>query len=108
MLKIDQNDTSNFLFIWMSNNNFWYWLFSFLTGEIFKVKVMKEFTTPSSTVTAVPVKSAIKSQEQQGTAAPPPSSMPESNAPGIITNENGNNQETEGMLLIFTTYCFWS
>lgn len=59
------------------------------------VKVMKEVTTPSSTVTAVPVKSAIKSQEQQGTAAPPPSSMPESNAPGIITNEDGNNQETE-------------
>ncbi|KAG4921610.1 hypothetical protein JHK82_050574 [Glycine max] len=59
------------------------------------VKVMKEGAAPSSTVTPVSVKSAHKSQEQQGIAAPPPSSISETNGSIINTNEVGNNQETE-------------
>ncbi|KAL2336831.1 hypothetical protein Fmac_011277 [Flemingia macrophylla] len=59
------------------------------------LKVTKEGATPSSTVTTIPVKSAHKSQEQQGTAAPPPSIMSETTGSSINTNENGNNQETE-------------
>ncbi|KAH1154735.1 hypothetical protein GLYMA_18G159100v4 [Glycine max] len=61
----------------------------------FLVKVMKEGAAPSSTVTPVSVKSAHKSQEQQGIAAPPPSSISETNGSIINTNEVGNNQETE-------------
>ncbi|KAG4377584.1 hypothetical protein GLYMA_18G159100v4 [Glycine max] len=57
--------------------------------------VMKEGAAPSSTVTPVSVKSAHKSQEQQGIAAPPPSSISETNGSIINTNEVGNNQETE-------------
>ncbi|XP_027350599.1 putative G3BP-like protein [Abrus precatorius] len=59
------------------------------------VKVMKEGSTLSSTATAVSVKSAIKTQEQQGNAAPPPSSILETNGSSINTNEIGNNQEAE-------------
>ncbi|KAK7293150.1 hypothetical protein RJT34_16011 [Clitoria ternatea] len=59
------------------------------------VKVMKEGTAPTSTVTAAPVKSAVKSQEQQGSAAPPLSSMSETNNSSINANENGNHQEAE-------------
>ncbi|KAG5002277.1 hypothetical protein JHK87_023349 [Glycine soja] len=59
------------------------------------VKVMKEGAMPSSTVTPVPVKSAHKSQEQQGIAAPPPSSISETNGSVINTNEVGNIQEAE-------------
>ncbi|XP_020225039.1 putative G3BP-like protein isoform X1 [Cajanus cajan] len=59
------------------------------------LKVMKEGAIPSSTVTTVTVKSAHKSQEQQGTAAPPPSIMSETNGSSINTNEIGNNQEVE-------------
>ena len=59
---------------------------------------MKEGAAPSSTVTPVSVKSDHKSQEQQGIAAPPPSSISETNGSIINTNEVGNNQETEGVV----------
>lgn len=67
---------------------------------------MKEGAAPSSTVTAASVKSVSKSQEQQGTAAPPPSSMSETNGSiiNINTNEGGNNQENEGVIPHFRHY----
>ncbi|KAK7395426.1 hypothetical protein VNO78_15984 [Psophocarpus tetragonolobus] len=58
------------------------------------VKVMKEGAPLSPAVSAVSVKAAHKSQEQQGTATPPPSSMLETNG-SINSNEIGNNQEVE-------------
>lgn len=53
----------------------------------------------SSIVANVSVKSAHKSQEQHGTTAPPPSSMPETNGSSININNNeiGNSQEAEGV-----------
>lgn len=61
------------------------------------VKVMKEGAVTSSIVANVSVKSAHKSQEQHGTTAPPPSSMPETNGTSININNNeiGNSQEAE-------------
>ncbi|KAK7339117.1 hypothetical protein VNO77_19762 [Canavalia gladiata] len=59
------------------------------------VKVMKEGGAPLSTVTAVSVKFAIKSQDQLSTTAAPPSSVSEINGSSVNTNEIGNNQETE-------------
>ncbi|TKY66175.1 putative G3BP protein [Spatholobus suberectus] len=59
------------------------------------VKVMKEGAALSSAVSTVSVKSVHKSQEQQSTAAPSPSSMSETNGSSINTNEIGNNQEAE-------------
>ncbi|XP_061339116.1 nuclear transport factor 2 isoform X2 [Gastrolobium bilobum] len=59
------------------------------------VKVMKDAAALSSAAIAVSVKCTVKSLEQQGTVAPPPSSMSETNDSSINTNETGNNQETE-------------
>ncbi|KAK7256104.1 hypothetical protein RIF29_29538 [Crotalaria pallida] len=59
------------------------------------VKVMKQIAAPSSTAAAVSVKSAVKSQDRQGTAAHPPSNLSETNGSIIYTNEIGHSQETE-------------
>ncbi|XWS47200.1 hypothetical protein CRYUN_Cryun14cG0132600 [Craigia yunnanensis] len=61
------------------------------------VKVMKENVVPSSIPTHSPVKSAVKSHEQPGTAAPPIAPGPVSDAQISANNvtENGNNQDVE-------------
>ncbi|KAF7825832.1 putative G3BP-like protein isoform X1 [Senna tora] len=59
------------------------------------VKVMKESPAPPPVVTATPVKSVPKNQEQQVTAAPPAPSMSENNGSNAAASEPGNNQETE-------------
>ena len=62
---------------------------------------MKENVVPLSIPTHSPVKSAVKSHEQPGTAAPPIAPAPVSDAQ-ISTNnvtENGNNQDVEGIHL---------
>ncbi|KAJ7961584.1 ras GTPase-activating protein-binding protein 2 [Quillaja saponaria] len=70
------------------------------------VKVMKESATPSSVSTASSLRSALKSQEkqgttsqksqeQQGTIAPPPVNVSETPISSTNPNENGKNQEDE-------------
>ncbi|XWS36594.1 hypothetical protein CRYUN_Cryun20dG0098000 [Craigia yunnanensis] len=61
------------------------------------VKVMKENVVPFSIPTHSPVKSAVKSHEQPGTAAPPIAPAPVSDAQisTINVTENGNNQDVE-------------
>ncbi|CAL0304544.1 unnamed protein product [Lupinus luteus] len=59
------------------------------------VKVIKESPAQSSTAAVVSVKYVVKSQDQQGTATPPPSNTSETNVSSINTNDIGNNQETE-------------
>lgn len=53
---------------------------------------------PSSTSAAISVKSAVKIQEHQGNAAPPPPNVSETNGSSINTNEIGNSQESEGVM----------
>ncbi|KAF1884092.1 hypothetical protein Lal_00013052 [Lupinus albus] len=59
------------------------------------VKVTKESPAQSSTAAVVSVKYVVKSQDRQGTAAPPPPNTSETNVSSINTNDIGNNQETE-------------
>ncbi|XP_021275396.1 putative G3BP-like protein isoform X1 [Herrania umbratica] len=61
------------------------------------VKVMKENAVSLSAPTHSPVKSAVKSHEQPGTAAPPTAPAPASDAQisSNIVAENGNNQDAE-------------
>ncbi|XP_019461825.1 PREDICTED: putative G3BP-like protein isoform X2 [Lupinus angustifolius] len=59
------------------------------------VKVTKESPAQSSTAAVVSLKYVVKSQDQQGTAAPPPPNTSETNVSSINTNDIGNNQETE-------------
>ncbi|XWS76059.1 hypothetical protein CRYUN_Cryun01aG0144900 [Craigia yunnanensis] len=61
------------------------------------VKVMKENVVPLSVPTHSPVKSAVKSYEQPGTAAPPIAPAPASEARASSNNvtENGTNQDVE-------------
>lgn len=64
---------------------------------------MKENAVSLSAPTHSPVKSAVKSHEQLGTAAPPTAPAPASDAQisSNIVAENGNNQDAEGI------YAFW-
>ena len=65
---------------------------------------MKENVVPLSVSTHSPVKSAVKSHnEQPGTAAPPIAPPPASDAQISSNNvtENGNNQDLEGIHLFF-------
>ncbi|XVF72291.1 hypothetical protein PTKIN_Ptkin12aG0108400 [Pterospermum kingtungense] len=61
------------------------------------VKVMKENAVPSSVPTHSPVKSAVKSHEQLGTAAPliAPAPATEAQTSGNNVTENGNSKDVE-------------
>lgn len=91
----------------MSNSCFCYFLFSFLITGSFLVKVMKESGTPTSTAKTA-VRIAPKSQEHRRTAVPPPPapSMSETNGFSENANENGNNQESEGVVPLIRCYKF--
>lgn len=60
---------------------------------------MKENGVPLSVPTHSPVKSAVKSHEQPGTAAPPipPAPATDTQISRINVTENGNSQDVEGI-----------
>lgn len=66
---------------------------------------MKESGAPAPTATA-PVGSAPKSQQQQRTAVSPPPNMSETNGSSTNANENGDKQESEGVVPLMNISLF--